>query len=1083
MALPMRFRTLPVATLLALFWISAFLPSTAEAARNRYALVLEDPPVATKAESRASMLQSVEAQSRLRQIQTKQQSLRKELESRNIQYGGAVQTLLNAVFVAAAPGRLDELKRIPGVIAVLPVRQYKLQLNQATQLVNTQAAWNTLGGIEHAGDGMKIAILDTGIDQTHPAFQDPSLQVPAGYPICSGSDCNFTNNKVIVARSYVRLLAAGSSPNPAADSRPDDLSPRDRIGHGTATASCAAGALNYSPVVKFSGVAPRAFLGNYKIFGSPQLNDTSGDDIIISALEDAFNDGMDVVSLSVGGPAFSGPLDSGSSCGNAPGVPCDMLAQAIENASSRGMTVVVAAGNAGQDGLGNQTFDTISSPADAPSAIAVGATTNAHGFESTVAVPGNDVPSNLQRIGAQYGDTGPPANPLTAPAKSVTDLGDDGLGCAPFPAGSLNGMIALILRGSCFFSDKVTNAEAAGAVGVILYMADSSSLISPSGLTGTGIPAAMISNSDGLALKSFLASIPGHSVTLDTGLFEIPTSGANLLTLFSSLGPSVGDAAVKPDLVAPGSNMYMATQRYDPLGDMYDASGYVVAAGTSFATPMVSGAAALVKQTHPGFTSAQIKSALVNTASQDVTADESGAAVGVQSIGAGKLDVGAAIQPTLAVSPATLSFGQLKTGAMPASKQLLFTNVSSFPIAATITVAASAGTAPTASQTALNLAPGASGTVDFALSGTLPAAGSYSGTVSIQTASATTRVPYLYLVGTGLAYDIIPFGGGFDGTVGTTSVYGPLAFRLVDRFGLPVSGVPVTFTATAGAGFAGTDFQTDAYGVAAAVPFLGQAPGYYSYTARASGLRANYSGYARYAPAIAANGILDAANPQLGAPLVPGSYVSIFGSDLAESSGPETTTILPVAMDYVFVSFDVPSAGISVPGHLTYISPNQVNVQVPWELEGQASAQVKVGISYSNGNLYTLQLTRSAPSLFEIGGGAVAARDESNKTVTTANAVQAGHIVQLYANSLGPVTNAPASGDPAPASPLARTKSIPTVTIGDQNAELQFSGLAPGFAGLYQVNAYVPAGLAPGTYPVVVTIDGKASKAANLAVR
>src|SRR6185503_14898732 len=124
----------------------------------------------------------------------------------------------------------------------------------------------------------------------------------AGYPRCSGDDCAFTNNKVIVARSYVRQLAAGSAPlNPAADSRPDDYSPRDRVGHGTAVASTAAGFSN-TGLVTFSGVAPKAYLGNYKIYGSPEVNDFTTEDVIIQALEDAMKDGMDIVSFSSGAP-------------------------------------------------------------------------------------------------------------------------------------------------------------------------------------------------------------------------------------------------------------------------------------------------------------------------------------------------------------------------------------------------------------------------------------------------------------------------------------------------------------------------------------------------------------------------------------------------------------------------------------------------------------------------------------------------------------------------------------------------------------------------------------------------------------
>jgi subtilisin family serine protease len=693
----------------------------AQAATNRYALIMEDPSASARYVSRTNLL-SVSAESYHRQIEAKQQTLRRELASRNILVTGAAQTLVNAVFVSASGDREAELNALPGVKAVIPIRRYRLKLNRATQLVNAPSAWSALGGQGNAGTGIKIAILDTGIDQTHPAFQDSALVTPAGFPICNGSDCNFTNNKVIVARSYVRQLAAGSSPNPAADSRPDDFSPRDRIGHGTAVASCAAGFATNAPL-PVVGVAPKAYLGNYKIFGSPGWNDFASDDVIIQALEDALHDGMDIASLSIGGSAMSGPLDTGAKCNRPAGAPCDVLAYAVENAVNAGMTVVAAAGNEGQDGSSSPTFNTISSPADAPDVIAVGATTNSHVFVQSVRVPGDGVSSNLQQIAAQFGDGFTPEGPVTAPLRDVTALGNDGLACTALPAGSLTGAFALIQRGSCFFLDKVQFARAAGAVGVVFYMADQAPTLSPGGLSGTGIPAAMISNSDGLALKGFISSSPDHLVTLDPTAFEQNTATADLLAGFSSLGPSTGDVAVKPDLLAVGTNMFVAAQSYDVLGGLYSANGYTVANGTSFATPLVAGAAALVKQAHPAFTPAQIRSALVNTASPEVVSDDAGEPVSVQSIGAGKLNAGAAVQSSLTSSPATLSFGVLTSSTLPQTKQLQLTNAGAAPANLTLGVSIANGapgvTAALDRQT-LTLAAGASQPVSVTLSGAVP---------------------------------------------------------------------------------------------------------------------------------------------------------------------------------------------------------------------------------------------------------------------------------------------------------------------------------------------------------------------------
>ena len=295
--------------------------------------------------------------------------------------------------------------------------------------------------------------------------------MPAGYPICSGNDCNFTNNKVIVARSYVRQLAAGTDPsNPAADSCPDDYSPRDRDGHGTAVASCAAGN-SATGTVQINGMAPKAYLGNYKIYGSPEVNDATTDDVMIQALDDAVQDGMDVVSFSTGGPAFTGPLDSGTVCGNDPGVPCDLVAQAFENAVRQGTVIVASAGNGGEDGVNYPSFSTVASPADAPSVIAAGATTNSHVFQAAVIVAGSGVPSNLQNIAVQTSDSYLPSGTLTAPLRDVSAIGGDPLACTALPAHSLDGAFALIERGSCTFAVKMNQAVNAGASGVIFYMA------------------------------------------------------------------------------------------------------------------------------------------------------------------------------------------------------------------------------------------------------------------------------------------------------------------------------------------------------------------------------------------------------------------------------------------------------------------------------------------------------------------------------------------------------------------------------------------------------------------------------------
>lgn len=1083
------------AVLLLLFFAMSTWPLTsAQIASGRYTLILGDPPLAERLGSRLEA-KSAKAEDYRRQIQQAQQKLRTQLESRHITVIGSADYIINGLFVEAAPDREEELRSLPGVKAVIPVRRYKRKLNRAVPLVNGPAAWNILGGVQNAGAGMKIAILDTGIDQNHPAMRDSSLPVPSGFPICQGQDCAFTSNKVIVARSYVRQLAAGASPNPAT-SRPDDYSARDRIGHGTANASIAAGVTNTGPAATITGIAPKSYLGNYKIFGSPQLNDFSEDFVIVMALEDSLKDGMDVASLSLGAAAVTGPLDSGSACGNPDSVPCDLVAQAVENAVKSGMVVVAAAGNEADTGNRAPTFNTIDSPGDAPSAIAAGASTNSHIFVNVVRVPGSDVPPGLQQTSAEFGDGPLPSAPLTAPLRDVAQLQNDGFACATLSSGSLNGAIGLIQRGACDFSTKVVNAQAAGAVGVIFYLNDRETLFGPGGLGSTAIPAVMISQADGQALKSFIDANHDHAVTLDPALAEQTVSGANMLASFSSLGPSAGDALIKPDLVAVGTTMYMATEKFDPLGDMYSPDGYTIADGTSFATPLVAGAAALAKQKNPRFSPAQIKSALVNTATPDVIGN-SGRPGGVNEVGGGKLDANGAVAATVTCNPATLSFGLISsTTSLPITKSLQITNSGASAVTLTIAVAATTTDRRASVQTdkqSLALGPGASGSVAVTLSGVLPgnvpAPGSYEGAITLQGGSVSLHVPYGYLVPTLTPSNMIPLvGDGFDGTVNEVIPDGTIAFKLIDDNGVPIPNVNTSFTVRRGGGsIQKSDAATDKNGVATAIPVLGPQPGTQSFTASAGGFSMIFEGTARAKPAIAGNGIVNAASFEPGKPVAPGSYVSIFGSGLSDDVNQAHQLPLPLAIDFVNVSFDVPSAGLSLPGRLLYVSPGQINLQVPWELQGQSAAVVKVSIDFSLSEVFTLPLTEASPAFFEFtdsnGSIAAASLDENNNAVGAANPALRGHVIQLYANGLGPVGNQPASGDPAPGSPLAQTTSSPSVTIGGRQAAVAFSGLAPGFPGLYQVNVTVPPDANSGLQPVVINIGGISSKPSNLAVQ
>ena len=1047
-------------------------------------------------------------------IEAAQGAVRNELATRSIRITGSASTLLNAIFVVAPAARVAEIKAIPGVVDVVKLGRSKMLLNQATQILDGPQAWSILGGMSNAGAGIKIGILDTGIDQTHPSLQDNSLQTPAGFPKCNvQSDCtNFTNSKVIVARSYVALEAAGSDPNnPAADSTPDDYSARDRVGHGTAVATAAAGN-TATLAVTINGMAPKAWIGNYKISGSPGVNDGAGNDSFIQAIEDAVNDGMDVVTTSFGGTSTTGPLDIGATCGNAAGVPCDPLAYAFEQAAAKGVIVLAAAGNEGEGGVyGTGTYpqyNTISSPADAPSVIAVGAVSNTHTFNPDVEVTGSGVPSNLNSIAASFSDAFSPFGAYTAPLVDLAQIGDsDDLGCNALPQFSLLGAFALIERGgpgNCTFALKMTHATNAGALGVIFYDNVNEALINPGGLSNFIQPVLFIGMADGQNLKSFIDSHAGQSATINPSATEFAVSGPVVLAGYSSMGPGLGTNGIKPDVLAVGGGsgngdlIYLGAQNYDPLGEVYSSVRFIAAAGTSFATPLAAGSAALVKQQHPGYTGQQVKSAIVNTAAQSVTTDDGGfsgtpAALNILQSGSGLVAADLAIQTNVTVVPSTVSFGSFPSGSpLSQSQPLTVTNTGSSSVNLGFTnapISSASGTTVSVSPSSLALGPGQTGTLTVSLGGSIPTGGLYYGSITISGASVPMSIPYMVLSPTSGTVNLDAVSGdGDEALAGQIIPDGQVAFQLTDANGVPVTGTSVTFSQARGSvplTISAASSTTDNYGFAYATVTIGSQTGTYAVNAAGAGQSYQFSGSVSPLPTVSTGGVVNAANST--SPVAPGSYVSIYGSNLSNVTDENYSAVrLPLSMDQVTVSFDAAVTGslpaVSVPGHMVYVSPSQVNIQVPWELQGYSSAKMKVTLfEFGFGNVVTVPLANYTPAMF---GSSIAAAENAvtGQVITSANPATRGSVISLFCNGLGPVTNQPASGDSAGV-PLSTTKTQATVTIGGTSANVSFSGLAPGFPGLYQVNAQVPSSIQAGNQQVIVSIGGFSSPALTLPVQ
>ncbi len=1080
-------RALTLAVLLGLLGV---LSAAAAQAVHSYTVVLTEPSVAgllqpkdQSADRRVRINLSqpdLRLETLARRVRLSQEPVRAAIREQGVEVLGSVEHVLNAIFILATREQAARVGRLGGVQRVVRSPRFRPLLDHAAEIVRAPAAWQALGGIENAGAGLKIGIIDTGIDRDHPAMQDPALSPPAGFPKGRPEDLAFTSNKIIVARSYVQLLNSEE----ADFSRPDDLSPRDRVGHGTAVATIAAGRRVNAPAAVLTGVAPKAFLGNYKIFGSPDIHDFSDASAVISAIDDAVIDGMDIISISFGAVAQFPFDEQGGACSDDPNVLCDPVALAAETAMEDfGVVVVAAAGNAGAFGEQHfPAFNSVATPGSAPAVITVGATVNSRQFVRSVRFGGETLTA--------LSGTGPkPASPLTAGALDAAQVGDR-FGCRPYPLDSFEGVIAVVERGECDFELKVAHTSESGAVAALItnVAGDDEPFVMVE-LETTDIPAFMIGASDGSRLRSALRTSPNMAVTLDPTLVARPFA-SDQLAPYSSRGPSpAGD--LKPDLVAPGTFIYSAAQRFDSNGDTFSANGYASVDGTSFAAPLVAGAAALVMQRHPEFSAAEVKSALVNTAAPSIL--ENGELARVNAVGAGLLDLPVALDPIATVVPATVSFGAVGGVALPLSRELTIWNTSAN--SETFRVIVEARDADTraavrvggAAAVNLQLAGGESGTLQVSLQGSTPLAGSYEGFIHVlrDSGGVDLLIPYYYAAADGIPFNSFAIAG--TGVVGTVNEPHPelLIFRAIDQFGQPLDNLGVEFDVLAGGGSVFlADPATDLFGVAAADVDMGPQVGPQDYEARAGGLSVPFFNAARAKPAI--GGVVNGASFAAGRPVAAGSIVSIFGQNLNEFRGAARTLPLPVALKHVSVSFDFPEEGISVPGRLFFVSDEQVNVQVPWELAGLNFALVKVRIEDSASTTFSVDLADYAPGIFEFefeGRRYGAVTHADGRVVTSRNPAQPGETLVIYATGVGPVDAPQVSGQPPSSTRLVRTRLRPAVRVAGRGAEVTFSGLAPNFVGLYQINFRLPPSAPSGNQQLSINSNGIDSNSVTIAIR
>ena len=542
----------------------------------------------------------------------------------------AFNHLWNGMSIRVGRSDLSRLIQIPGVKAVYPVIEIEApekpypdpvsDLYTALAMTGADVVHSQLG---FTGKGIKVGIIDTGIDYDHPDLGG------TGQP----GQTHFPTARVVTGWDFVGDAFTGSSTPPVPDNNPDDCA-----GHGTHVAGIVG-----ANGTAFKGVAPEVQLGAYRVFG---CSGSTTADIMIQAMERALADGMDVVNMSIG------------STYQWPEYP---TAKAASRLVRRGVVVVASIGNDGDKALAAG-----SAPGVGAEVIGVASYDNTH-----VRLPYFTV--GTSRFGYNTAAASPAA-PLSgsAPMARTGTPSTANDGCAALAAGSLAGKVALIRRGTCSFYIKASNAQAAGAVAVVLYNNQSGFLnATVAGTPGVTIPVVAVTAADGATLNGLIAAGPTTMTWTPLQDSFVNTSSGGLISSFSSYGLSP-DLTVKPDLGAPGGNI---TSTY-PLED----GGYAVLSGTSMSSPHVAGAAALYLQAHRHTPAWAVRANLQNTAEPKAwsLSPASGLPDLVARQGAGMLQIDKAITAPVTIEPGKLDLGESQRG--PQRRLLWLVNSSRDPV-------------------------------------------------------------------------------------------------------------------------------------------------------------------------------------------------------------------------------------------------------------------------------------------------------------------------------------------------------------------------------------------------------------------